>query len=113
MQSGCSDSHRSLSNDMTFDMSKVYLRLSLECIELIEGLAYGQGRDAFLSDDMIDDLREMCDGIDSNISDIFEFIAIVCWDEEGMISLSDSIQDGGQESVYPLHHPIQTEFSEK
>ena len=98
---------------MTFDMSKVYLWLSLECIEFIEGFAHGQGRDHFLTDNMIDDLGEMCHRIDRNIGDILEFVAIVCWDEEGMISLSDGIQDGGQESVYPLHHPIQSEFPEK
>ena len=46
-------------------------------------------------DDMIDDLGEMCNRIDGNIGDIFEFIAIVRWDEESMISLSDCIQDGG------------------
>lgn len=43
-------------------------------------------------DDMIEDLREMCHRIDGNIGDIFELVAIVCWDEEGVISLSDGIQ---------------------
>lgn len=62
---------------------------------------------------MIDDLGEMCHRIDGDIGDIFEFVAIVCWDEESMISLSYSIEDGGQESVDPFHHPIQSEFAEK
>ncbi len=55
---------------------------------------------------MIDNLGEMCDGVDGDIRYILEFIAVVCWDEESMISLSDRIEDGWQESVNPLDHAI-------